>query len=93
MFTQKIVFFILLILDLSCSSHLKTEPIEVVIKSNISYKYDLSNGLYTVFYNNKTPGEIPFHLTDIEIKKITEKYYCLKLDEINKIDNRTGNII
>lgn len=60
MFTKKILFFILLILNISCSSHLKTEPIGVVIKSNISYKYDLSNGLYTMFYNNKTPTEIPF---------------------------------
>jgi hypothetical protein len=82
----------LLILNISCSSHIKTEPIEIVITSDISYKYDLFNGLYTVFYNNKPPTVISFHLTDIEKKKIINKYYYLKLYELNKIDNRTGNI-
>lgn len=88
----KNIIFVFLIFNISCSSHRKTEPIEIVIKSNISYEYDLSHGLYTIFYNNKPPTVIPFHLTDIEIEKITGKYYSLKLDEIKKIDNRTGNI-
>jgi hypothetical protein len=91
MFTKNSIF-ILLMLNMACSSHIKTEPIEVVIKSDISYKYDLSNDLYTVFYNNKTPTEIHFHLTDMEIKEITRKYYSLKLNELSKIDNITGNI-
>ena len=82
----------LLILNISCSSHIKTEPIEIVITSDISYKYDLSNGLYTVFYNNKPPTVISFHLTDIEKKNITNKYHSLKLYKLNKINNITGNI-
>ena len=91
MFTKNRILM-LLILNISCSSHIKTEPIEIVITSDISYKYDLSNGLYTVFYNNKPPTIISFHLTDIEKKNITNKYYSLKLYKLNKINNITGNI-
>ena len=48
---------------------------------------------YTLYFiNNKPPTVISFHLTDIEKKNITNKYYSLKLYKLNKINNITGNI-
>lgn len=80
---SKTIIFGFLFFTFSCSSY-KTKPLKIIIKSDLSYKYDLSNETYTVFYTNKPPQEIRFHLSDLEKKEIYEKYYSLRLDKIKK---------
>ena len=89
---RKKLYFILLILFSSCSLKPKHEPIEVIVKFNESYKYDLSKGEYTIFYLNQPPTIINFHLSAQEMKEIQNKYYSLNIDKIKKNDKRNEKI-
>jgi len=44
-----------------------------------SYKYDLGNKTYTVFFMNNTKQQIQFELTKSEIQNINEKWEMLNL--------------
>lgn len=90
---MKGLFFICVVILLSCSSQrAKDTNIEIIINDDQSYKYDLKNGIYTIFYMSKPPSEIKFTSSKEEKNKIIDSYYTLKIDEITDIDKITGNI-
>lgn len=91
LFTLSIVFAFLLF-PFSCSTNKQQEDIGIIIKSNQSYRYDLINGTYTVFFTNNTPVVIKFRLTNKEVNAINHEYYALKLYKMEKINKITGNI-
>ncbi len=86
------IFFYLLFFY-SCSPQDEIDKnLAITIQSSQSYKYDLENEVFTIFYVSKKPTEIKFHLTNEERNEIIKKYYSLKLNKISKIDKITGNI-
>lgn len=82
-FMNKFFAFNWFVLLFSCSSKqgARAEKLEIVIEDAQSYKYDLSKQTYTVFgrYSDTT---VNFRLTNLEKKEIADKYYALRLDEI-----------
>lgn len=82
------------LLGYSCSSN---EIIEKITKLEIedahSYKYDLDKCIYTVFYMDKQPLEIPFSLTAVEKEQILRAYNELKISELNEKNAITNNIL
>lgn len=83
---------LLILIFFGCSSNnINDKNIEIVIEFAQSYKYDLHKEVYTVFYINKPPDEIKFHLSDNEKRKIIGKYYDLDINKISGKDKITGN--
>lgn len=89
---MKEIVFISVITLLSCSSKVKDTNIEIIINDNQSYKYDLKNNVYTIYYMNKAATEIKFNLSKEEKHTIINSYYTLKIDKITDINKITGNI-
>ena len=86
---QKII---LLLFISSCSFFSeKNINIDLTIKDGESYKYDLKNGIYTIYYMDKPPVEIKFKLTDNEKEMINNKYYEYQLDDLPLKIIITGN--
>lgn len=46
---------------------------DIVIEYSQSYKFDLKNEIYSVYYMNKPPTKIKFHLSTIERRLIEKK--------------------
>lgn len=83
----------LLILLPHCSSEKKNDnSIQIVIQCAKSYKYDLRNRVYTVFFLSRPPFDIKFDLTTPENNSIIKMYYDLNLYELKNINQITKNI-
>jgi len=89
---KKLFFLYLLALNSCSQTKIKEKNIDIIIEGSQSYKYDLTHEVFTVFYMSKAPTEIMFHLSNEEKSKIIDKYYALNLEQLKKIDSRTGNI-
>ena len=70
---------------------IKDKNLEIQIEDAQSYKYDLSKGIFTIFFMVKTL-KINFQLTNDEKNKITDKYYDLGINQIAEKNEITGNI-
>ena len=65
---------------------------DIVIEYSQSYKFDLKNEIYSVYYMNKPPTKIKFHLSTIEKRLIEKKYYSLGIDKL-KIEGKKSSEI
>ena len=70
---------------------IKDRNIDMVIEYAQSYKYDLTSEVCTVFYIDKSPTEIKFHLSGKEKNKIIDEYYNLEINKISGLDKIIGN--
>jgi len=66
--------------------------IDIIIEFPQSYKYDLKNEVYSVYYMNKPPTNIKFHLSTIERRLIEKNYYSLGIDKL-KIEGKKSTKI
>ena len=71
---------------------IKDKNLEIQIEDAQSYKYDLSKGIFTIFFMGKTPLKINFQLTNDEKNKIIDKYYELGINQIAGKNEIAGNI-
>ena len=85
-------FIFIIVICFSCSSNYKMKDanFELVIEVTKSYKYDFINGIYTIFYIDKSPEEIKFQLSEDEKNSIQEKYYELNLNKLPNDINIDG---
>ena len=89
---KKILGFYLILITSCSSQQLLDKNIDIVIEEMKSYKYDLKNGIFTIFYLSKLPTKIKFNLTNKEQNEIIKSYYSLNLNKIKTINKQTGNI-
>jgi len=86
---QTLLYF----LFISCHSAnpIENERLNIVIKYGQSYKIDLPNKVYEVYYLSKPPSIVKFNLTDYENNLITGKYYSLRINRLSKITDLKNN--
>lgn len=58
------------------------ENIQVIIQHAQSYKVDVMNGIYSVFFISKPTLELKFELSIEEKRQIVEKFYSLDLPNL-----------
>lgn len=74
-------FFICYWLFVSCSVK-GDRNVEITIEYGYSYRIDIENKEFTMFYMGKEPLKIPIRLTDSEKSSIVNMYYSLLLDKL-----------
>jgi hypothetical protein len=88
-YSMKTMLFVFVCsLLISCNSaHIEEDTnLTISIRYELSYKIDLNEKVYTVFFISKPPLKIKFNLADDEIKKISDKYFTLKLYELGSLE-------
>lgn len=89
---MKKIIIIICVLNCCTMNNIEHQNIDIIIEYAQSYKYDLKNEVFTVRFMNKSPLDIKFYLNKSERQRIIDKYYALNINQIKKIDARTGNI-
>lgn len=79
---KKLIVISIIFLIYSCKQVPKSPTINLIIEVGQSYKFDMANGIYTVFFSNKPKVEIRFFLTEKEKQEITWQYYSCGIDDI-----------
>jgi len=92
---QRIIYFIVVLVILTAchSEKIRDKSINIVINDAQSYKYDLINGVYTVYFMDRPDTAISFHLSPDEATKIVDAYYDLEIDNIKRVDKESGTIL
>lgn len=83
--TKKIgpVFLTVLLCSIyGCKSTHMRKPLAIVLEVGMSYKYNLQQGIYTIYFFTREPMTIEFTLDSAELEAIQEKYYLLKIDNV-----------
>lgn len=86
----KIIMLFLLGVIVACSSNdhpFSREKVQIAISVGHSYKYDLENGIYTVYFMAKPPKHVPFHLSNEEKEKIKRMLIVLDLDTKQEMEH------
>ena len=71
----------------------KIQITEITIESAQSYKYDLKNEIYTVYFFSKEPVEVKFSLSKEEKEEVFEKCHSLELNSDTEEINFDGNCV
>lgn len=92
---QRIIYFIVVLVTLAgCHQEkIRDKEIDIVINMAQSYKFDLTKGLYTVYFMDRPDTTIKFLLTPDETNKIIDKYYDLEIDNITEVEKELGKIL
>lgn len=77
-------FIVIIAVCSSCASNYAVHDtnFELVIEVPNSYKYDLKNNIFTIFYVDKSPEEVKFQLSKEEKNSLQEKYYEFRLNKL-----------
>lgn len=82
---KAIILNCLLAVFIGCSTKGPIDPsIEIQLEFPGSYKYDVKNEIYTVYFMEKPPLEVKFHLSDDEVNRIINKYYDLGINKLSQ---------
>lgn len=79
---KNFIVSLLVFLSACVSKTRENADIEIVIQDAQSYKFDLKNEIYTVFFMSKPSADIKFNLTDKEKREIINRYFSLNLDKL-----------
>ena len=91
---QRIMYFIVVLATLArCHvEKAREKSINIVIDGAQSYKYDLTQGIYTVHFMDRPDTVIRFFLSQDEANKIADMYYDLGIDDITGVNKESGTI-
>jgi hypothetical protein len=87
------IFFPFLILSFfdSCKpNYIKDTSLGIIIEYAQSYKYNLTNGVYSVYFTVQPKSEIKISLSTEEKERVIDKYYDLDIDKIDAENKNTA---